>query len=116
MAPRYGALGATFQLARIFQICSLIAIIGMTANFISSIVSNDATPPNILIGTISVVSPTIIYSILPVFLIYRPDLHRCDILHYHRNPLLRRYPAVPPLRHPGLPPPHCTHRRGGGHG
>lgn len=116
MAPRYGALGATFQLARIFQICSLIAIIGMTANFISSIVSNDATPPNILIGTISVVSPTIIYSILPVFLTYSPDLHRCDILHHHGNPLLRRYPTVPPLRHSGLPPPHCTHRRGGGHG
>lgn len=55
MAPRYGALGATFQLARVFQICSLIAVIGMTAKFISSIVSNDATPPNILIGTISVV-------------------------------------------------------------
>ena len=56
MPPRYGALGATFQLARIFQICSLIAIIGMTAKFISSIVNNDATPPNIIIGTISVVS------------------------------------------------------------
>ena len=56
MPPRYGALGATFHLARIFQICSLIAIIGMTAKFISSIVNNDATPPNIIIGTISVVS------------------------------------------------------------
>lgn len=55
MAPRYGALGATFQLARVFQACSLIAVIGMTAKFISSIVSNDATPPSILIGTISVV-------------------------------------------------------------
>lgn len=56
MAPRYGALGATFQLARLFQCCSLIAITGMTAKFISSIVNNNATPPNILIGTISVVS------------------------------------------------------------
>lgn len=55
MGGRYGALGATFQLARIFQVCSLIAIIGMTAKFISSIVSNNATPPNILIATISVV-------------------------------------------------------------
>lgn len=55
MAPRYGALGATFQLARVFQACSLIAVIGMTAKFISSIVSNNTTPPNILIGTISVV-------------------------------------------------------------
>jgi hypothetical protein len=55
MGGRYGALGATFQIARLFQFCSLIAIIGMTAKFIASIVSNDATPPNILIGTISVV-------------------------------------------------------------
>jgi hypothetical protein len=54
--PHYGALGATFQLARLFQAVSLIAIIGMTAKFIASIVSNNATPPNILIGTISVVS------------------------------------------------------------
>ena len=52
---RYGALGATFQLARLFQACSLIAIIGMTAKFISSIVSSNDTPPDVLIGTISVV-------------------------------------------------------------
>jgi hypothetical protein len=52
---RYGALGATFQLARLFQTCSLIAAIGMTAKFISVIISNNGTPPDILIGTISVV-------------------------------------------------------------
>jgi hypothetical protein len=63
MAPRYGALGATFQLARIFQTCSLIAIIGMTAKFISSIVNDDKTPPNILIGVISVVSLKPIFSL-----------------------------------------------------
>lgn len=56
--PRYGALGATFQLARLFQVVSLIAIIGMTAKFIASIVSSNATPPDILIGTITVVSST----------------------------------------------------------
>jgi hypothetical protein len=52
---RYGALGATFYISRLFQACSLIAIIGMTANFVSVIVSTNATPPNIVIGTISVV-------------------------------------------------------------
>ena len=64
---RYGALGATFQLARLFQICSLIAAIGMTAKFISVIVSNNGTPPNILIGTISVVCPhlSLTYSLTP---------------------------------------------------
>lgn len=55
MLTTHGALGATFHLARLFQGCSLIAIIGMTANFISTMVSNDSTPPNILIGTITVV-------------------------------------------------------------
>ncbi|KAJ5464449.1 uncharacterized protein N7458_000135 [Penicillium daleae] len=70
MPPRYGALGATFQLARIFQICSLIAIIGMTAKFISSIVNNDATPPNILIGTISVTCIAAIYCIITGILFF----------------------------------------------
>lgn len=56
MAPRYGALGATFQVARLFQCCSLIAIIGMIAKFIAVIVGQNDTPPNILIGAISVVS------------------------------------------------------------
>lgn len=49
------ALKATFQIARIFQACSLIAIIGLTANFIAEIVSINAKPPNVLIGTITVV-------------------------------------------------------------
>lgn len=53
---RYGALGATFQIARIVQACSLIAIIGLTANFIAEIVSKNATPPSVFIGTITVVS------------------------------------------------------------
>jgi predicted transcriptional regulator len=53
---QYGALGATFQVVRAFQIMSMIAIIGMTANFISNIVSNNLTAPSELIGTLSVVS------------------------------------------------------------
>lgn len=89
MAPRYGALGATFQLARIFQTCSLIAIIGMTAKFISSIVNDDKTPPNILIGVISVVSLKSIFSLPIDILTSNADLHCCDILHHHRNPVLR---------------------------
>ncbi|KAJ5806766.1 hypothetical protein N7474_010358 [Penicillium riverlandense] len=61
---RYGSLGATFQLARLFQACSLIAIIGMTAKFISSIVSSNDTPPNVLIGTISVTSIAVLYCVI----------------------------------------------------
>jgi hypothetical protein len=54
--PNYGAIGATFKIVRILQGASLIAIIGMTANFISEIVSANQSPPKVLIGTLSVVS------------------------------------------------------------
>jgi len=83
--PRYGALGATFQLARLFQVVSLIPVIGMTSKFISSIISNNATPPNILIGTISVVSSTYINPLGAPLM--KVDLHRSNILYNHRNPL-----------------------------
>ena len=53
--PNYGALGATFKIVRILQAICLIAIIGMTANFVSEIVSSNNTPPNVVIGTLSVV-------------------------------------------------------------
>lgn len=53
--PKYGALGATFMIARIIQACCLTAIIGLTANFIAEIVNSDLAPPGIFIGTITVV-------------------------------------------------------------
>lgn len=55
-APNYGALGMTFSAVRGLQAVSLIAIIGMTANFISDMVSSSTAPPRILVGTLSVVS------------------------------------------------------------
>ncbi|GKZ26613.1 hypothetical protein AbraIFM66951_012069 [Aspergillus brasiliensis] len=67
MAP-HGLLGATFVCARIIQLCSLIAIIGLTANFIAEIVSNGATPPAIFIGTITVTSIAVIYSFITAIL------------------------------------------------
>ncbi|KAL4753441.1 hypothetical protein BDW72DRAFT_32694 [Aspergillus terricola var. indicus] len=62
--PAHGALGATFIIARIIQTCSLIAIIGLTANFIAEIVRYDAKPPGIFIGTITVTSISAIYTII----------------------------------------------------
>ncbi|KAB8068224.1 hypothetical protein BDV29DRAFT_184914 [Aspergillus leporis] len=53
--PQHGVLGATFLVARIIQACCLIAIIGLTANFIAEIVDSNFTPPSIFIGTITVV-------------------------------------------------------------
>ncbi|KAJ5698575.1 hypothetical protein N7462_000580 [Penicillium macrosclerotiorum] len=64
MNRRYKALGATYQLARIFEICSLVAVIGIVAKFISVMVSNDANPPGILIGTICVTAFATLYCIL----------------------------------------------------
>jgi len=54
--PDLGALGATFKICRVLQAVSLIAIIGMTANFVAEIVSAKTAPPAVLIGTLSVVS------------------------------------------------------------
>ena len=65
--PNYGALGATFKIVRILQAISMIAIIGMTANFISEMVSSNQTPPDVLIGTLSVVSDSWPVSILKVY-------------------------------------------------
>ena len=53
--PDYGALGATFKIVRILQAVCMIAVIGMTANFVSEIVSSNQTAPQVLVGTLSVV-------------------------------------------------------------
>ncbi len=55
--PAFGALGATFTVVRGMEAVSLIAIIGMTANFIAEMVSANQSPPHVLIGTLSVVRP-----------------------------------------------------------
>lgn len=57
MSGPNGALGATFKIVRILQTISLIAIIGMAAYFISQMVSNNNAPSDVLVGTLSVVSP-----------------------------------------------------------
>jgi hypothetical protein len=56
--PDYGAapLAKTFILARGISIVSMIAIIGMTADFVAQIVSSDRTVPQEIIGTLIIVS------------------------------------------------------------
>ena len=56
-APQLGALGVTFTTFRALQFVSLVAIIGLTANFISEIVSARRDAPDVLVGTLVVVSP-----------------------------------------------------------
>ena len=56
MAGPTGALASTYKITRALQMASLVAIIGMTANFVSEMISANTTPPQILIGTLSIVS------------------------------------------------------------
>ena len=53
--PDYGALGATFKMVRLLQVISLLGCIGMAANFISEMVSQNNSPSEVLVGTLSVV-------------------------------------------------------------
>ncbi|PSS08755.1 hypothetical protein M430DRAFT_128998 [Amorphotheca resinae ATCC 22711] len=62
MAPQnFGALGATYTVVRGMQAISMISIIGMTANFISEMVSAKQSPPSVLIGTLSVTCIAVLY-------------------------------------------------------
>lgn len=54
--PALGALGMTFTVMRAMQGVALIAIIGLTSNFISEMVSANYVPPSALVGTLVVVS------------------------------------------------------------
>ena len=61
--PDYGALGATFKITRALQVISLLACIGMAANFISQMVQNNDEPSKELVGTLSVVCPDFQYPV-----------------------------------------------------
>lgn len=51
-----------FTVARGLQAISLVTIIGMTANFISEMVQASTPPPQVLIGTLSVVRLSLLSS------------------------------------------------------
>jgi len=55
MGPDHGVLGGTFKATRALQVASMVAIIGITANFISEMVSAGATPPPVLIAILTIV-------------------------------------------------------------
>ncbi|KAK5093680.1 hypothetical protein LTR70_005679 [Exophiala xenobiotica] len=68
MLGNQGALGATFILSRYAQAASMIAIIGMTSNFIAEMVSASMTPSEVLVGTLSVVCIAVLYCAITVIL------------------------------------------------
>lgn len=78
--PDYGALGGTFKIVRLLQVISLLACIGMAANFISEMVSQNDSPSEELVGTLSVVGISL-----------QPDHAKADscMADLHCDPLLR---------------------------
>ncbi|PQE20216.1 membrane-associating domain-containing protein [Rutstroemia sp. NJR-2017a BBW] len=66
----YGALGASFTISRILQAVCLIAILGMTANFIGEINAVDQVPPQVLVGTLSVVCIAVLYVVISYILYF----------------------------------------------
>lgn len=68
MAGPIGALASTYKITRALQVASLVAIIGMTANFVSEMVSSNATPPPVLVATLSIVCIAVLYCAITVIL------------------------------------------------
>ncbi|KAF3069717.1 hypothetical protein GL218_07831 [Daldinia childiae] len=69
-APQLGALGVTFIAFRAMQFASLIAIIGITANFINEIVTLERDVPDVLVGTLAVASIATLYVSISYILYY----------------------------------------------
>ncbi|KAK3377026.1 hypothetical protein B0T24DRAFT_701136 [Lasiosphaeria ovina] len=69
-SPQLGALGVTYTAMRACQFVSLIAVIGMSANFISQIATAERNPPSELIGTLTVAVTAVIYVIISYILYY----------------------------------------------
>ncbi|KAI2467099.1 hypothetical protein F4781DRAFT_444619 [Annulohypoxylon bovei var. microspora] len=69
-APQLGALGVTFTAFRAMQFLSLVAIIGITANFINDIVTSQRDVPDVLVGTIVVASIATLYVSISYILYY----------------------------------------------
>ncbi|KAI0158224.1 hypothetical protein GGR57DRAFT_40005 [Xylariaceae sp. FL1272] len=60
-APQLGALGVTFTALRAAQFVALVAIVGLTANFISEFASSQRGVPDVLVGTVTVTSIATLY-------------------------------------------------------
>lgn len=69
-APQLGALGVTFTAMRAMQFASLVAVIGMCANFINEITTMEQNPPSELIGALTVSVTAVIYVVITYILYY----------------------------------------------
>ncbi|KAK3292970.1 uncharacterized protein B0H64DRAFT_203837 [Chaetomium fimeti] len=69
-APQLGAMGVTFSIMRACQFASLIAVIGLCANFINGITTAEHDPPAELIGTLTVAVTSVVYVVITYILYY----------------------------------------------
>ncbi|RYO75939.1 hypothetical protein DL763_010853 [Monosporascus cannonballus] len=69
-APQLGALGVTFTAMRLMQFASLIAVVGLVANFIEEITGSQLAVPKVLVGTITVASVAVLYVMVSYILYY----------------------------------------------
>ncbi|SMR41423.1 unnamed protein product [Zymoseptoria tritici ST99CH_1E4] len=70
--PEYNAppLARTFVLIRTLSVLVLLAIVGITANFVSQIVASNISPPREIVATLTITSLATLYTLLtlPLFL------------------------------------------------
>lgn len=101
--PDYGAapLAKTFMLARGLSLTAMICIVGLTANFVSEIVSSNVDPPREIVGTLTIVSPkTTQWQGARMTLTRLIDLLGSFLLPHHHSILLRSRQSGP-VRHGG---------------
>lgn len=58
--PDYGAapLAKFFLMVRVLSLVAMVCIVGITANFVSQIVSTNVNPPREVVATLAIVSST----------------------------------------------------------
>ncbi|KXL49321.1 hypothetical protein M433DRAFT_72567 [Acidomyces richmondensis BFW] len=70
--PDYGAapLAKTFMLARGLSLTAMICIVGLTANFVSEIVSSNVDPPREIVGTLTITCLAAFYCLITIPFFY----------------------------------------------
>jgi len=66
--PAYGAtpLSITFLGVRALQFISMIVILGLTSNFVNSMVTNSFNPPSAVVGTLTIASMATLYTLVSI--------------------------------------------------
>ncbi|EEA18747.1 hypothetical protein TMatcc_010711 [Talaromyces marneffei ATCC 18224] len=67
---RHGILGVTYHVFRVAEFITLIAIIGLTASFVSDMVNANVSPPSLLVALLSLAVLTEVYIIITSILFY----------------------------------------------